>query len=272
MNNPSLIETNNLSRQKKLEELGLTPEKINQNKELIKIVLPSDAGNTGYKLILLISEKKYDEENEEKYNKLLEYIKDGANLSYETAKGNFPLLICAKKGYLKTFLTLLKFGANINQVNKNKTSVIMAAARHGYVDILEISILMGGDVNALCFDGDTALMMAKRHGMEKCYQILIKNNALISTQNCLNQTSLDINTNGSVEIDDTKHYSEVFKIRSAHIIYKEAMNLISEATNRLNEIMGDIPVEMEDISGVIEEKKDEVLEQDNINHNFKVRK
>lgn len=269
MNNPSIIEQRELAHKELLEKLGLTREQIEKNKELITSVDEAKAAELGKELVLLIGKKGYDEEDEKTYQELLTLIKNGANLSFESSKGNFPLLLCAKKGYLKTFITLLKFGANIHQINKNKTSVAMSSARHGHNHILEIAILMGVDINALCFDADTALIMAKQHGMEECFKTLIDNNAILNIKNYLNLTSYDVkNVDGGANIDDSKYYAEVPKSPLSLTNHEDAMDLINEAKSKLAAIKEDAY-----LSSVTPEETLNDTEQTKsyINFNFKVK-
>lgn len=207
MNDVEVVFENIEKKQKRLEELGLTKEAIEENKKLIKEVDASKAKELGKELVKKISSKDYNEESS-KFDEVLSLIKGGADLSYISIKDNTPLILAARKGYLKTFITLLKFGADVNHTNKYGTTPIMSAARHGNTEILDIAILVGGDVNTICMDGDTALMQAKRHGQQFCYDRLIKANARIGVKNYLNQTGRDIkNIEGDFNISDDHHYA-----------------------------------------------------------------
>lgn len=278
MNNPSIIEEKELARKEQLEKLGLTEENIAKNKKLIAEVDEAKANELGEKLVKLIGKKDYNEDNETTFQEVLTLIKDGANLSFESSKGNFPLILCAKKGYIKTFITLLKFGANIHQVNKNDTSVVMSSARNGYIAILDISLLMGVDVNAVCYDADTALNMAKRHGNEECFEMLINHNAILNIKNFLNLTSYEIqNEDGGDNIEDAKYYSQVPKNPVLEVTHEDAMDLINEAKLKLCTIAEslDVPINEESqtdgsLNFETYDLPDEMT-QSNINLGFKVR-
>ena len=224
MNNVEVIEENEINRLERLEELGLTEEKINENKKSITKVDAEKADELGKKLVSKIGSKDYNEDKE--LDDIIKLIKDGANLNYLSNNHNSALLLCARKGYLETFITLLKFGADINQHNDRLTTPLMSAARHGEKEILSIAILVGADINARCFDGDTALMSAKRHGQTLCYLELIRANAIISVKNHLNQTCRAIqNMDGEENIEDEEFYAE-----EEYIPYKDiASQVLSEA-------------------------------------------
>lgn len=281
MNNPKVIEEKQEYKNKRIEELGLTKEKIAENKKLIAEVSADKAQELAQKLTKKIGSKYYNENDDKKYDEVLALIKEGANLDYENEKGNFPLIVCARKGYLKTFITLLKFGANIHKVNKNKTTLAMSSARNGWSDILEITILLDVDLNALCDDGDTALIMAKRHGRTKCFEMLVNNNVILNTKNCLNLTSYQIqNISGGDKIDDAKYYAAIPTTPLEGTIHEDAMDLIEEATCKLNEIK-EASIYLTPPPETEEEPKSNLsfakfdlpdeLTQGNINTNFKVK-
>lgn len=278
MNNPSVVEEKEIARKEQLEKLGLTEENIANNKKLISVVDEEKANELGEKLVKLIGKKGYDENNDTTYQEVLTLIKDGANLSFESSKGNFPLLFCARKGYIKTFITLLKFGANAHQVNKNKTTIVMSSARHGYPEILCISLLMGVDVNVIDYEGETALVMAKRHGMKECFEILIDHNAILNIKNYLNLTSYEIkNEDGEDNIDEAKYYSQVPKNPVLEVTHEDAIDLINEAKLKLCTISEslDVPINEEpqtdgNITFETYDLPDEMT-QSNINLDFKVR-
>lgn len=187
MNDISLfeIEKENLKRLKELLvlELDITIHDIDE-------VTKEKSDELGKQLFEMISKRGYDDNN---FEKVLELINQGANIEYKNEKkGDFALLVCARKGYFKTFVTLIKAGANINQTNNYLTTATMASARHGYQKILDILIMMGADINAQCLDGDTALMSAKRHSQIECFQTLVDAGAYLNITNQANQTFLDL--------------------------------------------------------------------------------
>lgn len=213
----------------------------------------------------------------------MKLIKDGADINYENDKGNFPLILCARKGYIKTFITLLKFGADIKKTNKNKTSIVMSSARHGHLTILEIAILLGCDINLLCFDADTALIMAKRHGNESCFNILVENNAILNIKNYANLTSYEIKkADTNTNIDDAKYYAKVPESPYSGTVHQDAVDLIEEAKRQLMQIKETsallTPIINEPVESVTNSPLSftnvdlpEELTQENINTNFKVR-
>lgn len=236
MNNVEIIQKNEEERLKRLEELGLREEDIEKCKKFIKNVDQEKADELGEELVTKISSSKYDEEGKG-YDEVLKLIRDGANLEFVSDKDNFAIYLCARKGYLKTFITLLKSGANINQTNRKKTTTIMSAARHGHLEILDIAILMGGDVNARCFDGDTALMMAKRHGFQDCFERLIKANANIATKNFINQNCRAIlHMDGPVEVDDSIYYAEDEYFPYRQIVEETLSDAVNDAKRRLHQL------------------------------------
>ena len=136
-------------RNEKLKSYELDQESINNFKSKIKIVSEEEKETLGKKLFDIINSKTFEEETD--YEKVIELVYNGANIEYkDESKGDFALLRCARKNYLKTFLVLLRAGANIDQKNNYLTTATMASARHGNKEMLEILILMNADITKQC--------------------------------------------------------------------------------------------------------------------------
>ena len=193
MNNSSLSLLEN-AKLKKIEEYKLDEKSISEFKSKIKNVDDETKNSLGKELFEFISSKKKSFEVTDEFTvRVIELIKKGANLEYkDEKKGDFSLLVCARKGFLEIAYLLLRAGANVNQVNNFLTTATMAAARHGYKELLELLILLGADVNAKCFDGDNALMSAKRHGQQECFDILVHAQTYLTHRNIANQSILDL--------------------------------------------------------------------------------
>ena len=235
MNNSSLIELEN-SRLKKLEEYKLDGQSVAEFKTKIKKVNAEESNKLGQELFEEVSKKKTSSSSQDELaDKVIELIQNGANIEYkDEKKGDFPLLVCARKGYTNIAYILLRAGANVNQVNNYLTTATMAAARHGHKDLLQLLIILGANVNAKCFDGDNALMSAKRHGQQECFDILIKAQSHLTHKNIANQSILDIPGNLSFDLPNIEDSS-----LSATIVPKtedDVLSLISEAEDKLNEL------------------------------------
>jgi len=225
MNNVSLnlLESNRIEF---LKKYGLDSESIQTNRGRIKEVSDDEANNLGKELFDLVSNKSFNDD----YEKVCELICNGANIEYKDEnKGNFALLICARKKYLQTFLVLLKFGANVNQVNNFLTTATMASARHGNKEMLEILIKMGANVNARCLDGENAIMSAKRHDRVECFNLLVEASAYLNNRNLLNQNILDIPS----KADFSKYLKDFFTTRQVETSFEDTQNILDEATNKM---------------------------------------
>ena len=202
MNNTSLAILENI-KLKKLKDYKLDENSISEFKNKIKQVEDETKNILSKQLFELITrKKKYSKIDDEFTNKVLELIINGANIEYkDEKKGDFSLLVCARKGFLEIAYLLLRSGANANQSNNYLTTSIMAAARHGHKDLLELLILLGADVNAKCLDGDNALMSAKRHSQQECFDILVRAQSSLIHRNIFNQTLLDLPGNVSFNLN-----------------------------------------------------------------------
>lgn len=171
MNNVDILV---LEQQKadKLRSYGLDSKSIDEFKNKIKKVSLKERETLGKELFDLINDRKYQDETD--FEKVIELIYKGADVEFKNeSKGDYALLRCARKNYLKTFIVLLKAGANINQTNNYLTTATMASARHGNKEILEILILMKADINAKSKDGDNALISARNHYQVDCFYMLV---------------------------------------------------------------------------------------------------
>lgn len=186
-----------------------------------------NAENKSKELIELLKNKNFRDDIES----VVALIFAGADVNYkEETKGDFPLLICARKGYLKTFYTLLRFGADVNLANNYLTTATMAAARHGNEKMLEMLILLGADVNAKCKDGDTALISAKRHDQKGCVIQLINAQAYLNAKNLFNQTVMDIGD--STDFPIHKSILEENQNENKFVTKDDAFSLIDEAEKK----------------------------------------
>lgn len=226
MNNASLFsleEKNN----RFLKQYGLDEESIEKFKKSIAIVSKMESDKLGKELYELIAKKGYSDND----GRAVDLIKRGANVLYKNdKKGDYALLVCARKGYFETFKALIKAGADVNQVNNYFTTALMAAARHGRVDMVKILILLKADINARCLDGDSAIISAKRHNQKACFLELMNANASLTTKNLANETFLDVP--GDVSFD-----SELLENRgiviSSVVTADDTKNLINEAKEKV---------------------------------------
>lgn len=179
-------------------------------------------GKQLYDLVVISDQSDKDIE------KAIELIYNGANLEYkEPKKGDFALLVCARKDKRSLAYTLLRAGADVNQKNDYLTTATMAAARHGSKQILEMLILLGADVNARCLDGDTAIMSAKMHNQQECFDMLVKNGAHLVHRNDENKSLLDVD--GRVEFDFSSINTPMFNFKTLNATEEDCKNLINQA-------------------------------------------
>lgn len=230
MNNTSLVILE-YQRIELLKKYGLDDDTISEFKSKIKQVSQEESDILGKELFEMIAKKGYNDD----YEKAVELIYNGANIEFKNEKkGDFALLICARKNYLKTFFALLKAGANVNQVNNYLTTSTMASARHGNKEMLEILILMGANINARCLDGDNAIMSAKRHEQVECFNMLLNAQAYLNNRNLANQTIMDLP--GEVNFDSTFFEDGIPVLTTSSITEQEPLSLIEEAEQKLNKL------------------------------------
>lgn len=219
-------------RETKKKSYGLDEEGIANFRSKIEIVSKEEREGLGKGMLECISKKGFGDD----VDKVIEYIQRGANIEYKNeTKGDFALLVCARKGYFKTFLALLKAGANIDQTNNYQTTVAMAAARHGRKDMLELLIILGANINAHCKDGDDALISAKRHDQVECFNMLVENNVHLYHQNIDQEGAIDISS--SKDFDFSKFTLSPKVVAKIGASDEEARDLILEAEEALKKVL-----------------------------------
>lgn len=229
MNDTNLFTLEN-NRQQLYKYYGVDSDSIKEFMSSVATVSEEEANALGKELFELISKKGYNDSD----GKAVALIKIGANVEFKNdKKGDYALLVCARKGYIETFKALIKRGANVNQVNNYFTTALMAAARHGRLDMVKILLLFGADINARCLDGDNALFSAKRHGQKACFDELLKANAILTTKNLANDTFLDVE--GDVSFD-TKFLESRFRETVISVKEEDATELLDEAKQKVKSI------------------------------------
>lgn len=221
---------------KKLKEYKLDEKSISQFKSKIEKTDDETKKKLGKELLELISSKKKESVMSDDFiNKVIELIISGADIEFKDEnKGNFCLLICARKGFLEIAYILLRAGANVNQSNKYFTTATMAAARHGYKELLELLILLGADINAKCYDGDTALMGAKIHNQKECFDILVRAQSYLTHRNIVNKSILDLP--GNIIINPNYIENPTLSKTITPVSKEDAIKLIEEAELQLNKL------------------------------------
>lgn len=235
MNNSSLMILEN-AKLKKLEKYKLDEKSISEFKSKIKDVDDVAKNNLGEALLSLISSREKNSKVTDDFtNEVIELIVNGANIEYKNkTKGDFSLLVCARKGFQEIAYILLRAGANVNQVNNYLTTPTMAAARHGCKELLELLILLGADVNAQCLDGDNALMSAIIHGQQECFDILVHAQTHLTHRNLANQSILDLLGNNVIFDPNFLERSSFSEITSAS--EDDVKALIDEAKKKFNNL------------------------------------
>lgn len=229
MNDVSLFSLEK-KNQNLLNQYGVDENSIREFKSSIDEVDEESRNNLGKELYELIAKKGFSDGD----SKALDLIKRGANVNYKNdKKGDFALLICARKGYFTTFKHLIKAGADVNLTNNYFTTTLMASARHGRLDMVKILILLKADINARCLDGDNALFSAKRHGQTACFLELMNANAALTTKNLANQTFLEVDGDVSFDLSILEGDES---LTDFGVTSKDAEDLIKEAKEKVKSL------------------------------------
>ena len=177
-------------------------------------------------------------------------IKDGADVNYkEKEKGNYPLLICARKGYDEIAALLINNGADINLANDFGTTALMAAARHDNYELCEVLLILGADINAQCIDGDTALFSAKMHCNDNVVALLLQNQAQIYHRNQSGNLVTEVKGGNHMIEALIPDFDKQPKVEQPST-YEDAMKLIEEAAQNLGKTESEIKTQPQEESTV----------------------
>lgn len=105
-------------------------------------------------------------------------------------RGQTPLMLAAKYGFLDLILLLLDYGADVNKANGFGLTPLMISALHNHINIMNELIIHGADVNRTNLYGITALMMACSSGHFHCVNLLLAQPSIIvDAQDKLNKNT-----------------------------------------------------------------------------------
>ena len=138
--------------------------------------------------------KKYDEINKPlfdqlrklsyqiDYERVIELIKNGADINLQDDYGNNALMFAAARGHTEIVKALIAAHTNLNLQTSNGNTALMMAARNGHIEIVKELIDANADVNIQENDGYTALMLAAINGHIEIVKVLIIANADVNLQ------------------------------------------------------------------------------------------
>jgi ankyrin repeat protein len=137
---------------------------------------------------------------------------------------NKEFLNACESGNLPKILELLKNGADLEAKNKRGDTALMLTALNGHKEVAEFFIENGADLEAKNKLGDTALMYAAENGYEKVVELLIDNGADPLAQDKYYKIALDYaEENGHAGLTalirekietETETYENVEKLKS----------------------------------------------------------
>lgn len=244
MNDMSLIALEN-AKLKKLEDYNLDEKSTSEFKSKIKKVDEEIGEVLGAALLEFIASKDESSDVTDDFiAMIIKLIISGADLEYKDKEnGDFPLLVCIRKGFLEIAYLLLRAGVNVNQTNAFLTTPVMAASKYGYKELLELLILLGANVNANSLDGNNALMYAKQHNQQECFDVLVHAQSYLTHMNMANKSIFDLP--GDVSLDPGNIIKPILRKDKNDIFLTSGRGpeiLIDEAKKQLVKFKNDIEV------------------------------
>ena len=190
------IDLSEIEQQKEsvLASFELNQASCKQFQDQIASVSELEKEQLGKQLYDLLSKRTFDDTDGA--DQVRDLILAGADISYLPEQGDFPLYICARNNYFKSFCYLLRAGAPLDQVNAMGSSPIMISAK-GNQDIVVFLLLLGANVNLRDEYGNNAIMYARKYNRKECFELLLLHGAYINNRNFEGKTIFDIETGKS---------------------------------------------------------------------------
>jgi hypothetical protein len=124
--------------------------------------------------------------------KVIEFLREGANVNTRDEDGLTPLHYAASRGYVEVARLLLENGADVNAKNEHGITPLHFAASEGHADVARLLLERGADANARDEDGLTPLHNAAANGHLDVVKLLLEKGADPAIRSNGGWTPLDI--------------------------------------------------------------------------------
>ena len=137
------------------------------------------------------------------YNKVLDLLERGAQVTTKNGDNLTPLHLAALGGYLDVCKLLIEKGADVNAQGKYNMTPLHIAAEKGHLDVCKFLIEKGADVNAQSKDNMTPLHLAVYYDHLDLCIVLIEKGADVNAKDQYNVNPLYYaNLNNHLEIEE----------------------------------------------------------------------
>jgi hypothetical protein len=124
--------------------------------------------------------------------KVIEFLREGANVNTRDEDGLTPLHYAASRGYVEVARLLLENGADVNAKNEHGITPLHVAASEGHAEVVRLLLEHGADANARDEDGLTPLHNAAANGHLDVVKLLLEKGADPAIRSNGDWTPLDI--------------------------------------------------------------------------------
>lgn len=132
-------------------------------------------------------------------DKVLTFIKKGANVNARNSTRWSSLAYAAKFNHLAVAKILVENGADINQKVNTGATALQIALNNDNFDIADYLVSQKADVNVKDILGMTALSWAAKDGNMKIVKYLVENGANVNSQNTNGRTIVDMTTSSDIK-------------------------------------------------------------------------
>nr|WP_233567070.1 ankyrin repeat domain-containing protein [Cohnella endophytica] len=124
-------------------------------------------------------------------NKVMQWIKDGADINTRDENGRTPILAATQGNKVDSVRALIEAGADINLQDDKLDNPFLYAGAEGLLEIVKLMIDAGADPSITNRYGGTALIPASEHGyVEVVKELLTRSKVNVNHVNDLGWTAL----------------------------------------------------------------------------------
>ena len=99
---------------------------------------------------------------------MLLLLDKGVSINSKDLKGQTPLHLASKKGYLKAVTTLLDSGADINALDDYGCTSLIIAVMMDHIEVVYILLRYGANMSFMSLKGETVWSSVQSVAMKQC--------------------------------------------------------------------------------------------------------
>jgi ankyrin repeat protein len=144
-------------------------------------------------------------------NGVIECIKNGADVNYETGNNSWtPLIWSSSNGHLEIVKVLIENGVDVNYMDNSGGTPLIWSSENGHLEIVKVLIENSGNVNCKDYYGWTPLMYSSYNNHLDIVKVLIEHGVNWNIKDDKNNDFMNFLSEENKEII-TREYPEQYK-------------------------------------------------------------